>query len=57
MILLLLLFVRIRWAVHNIRDQKVEEQIINSVYVRFITTNVSRWAILMFPLHDDEDNR
>lgn len=32
---------RIRWAVHNIRDQKVEEQIINSVYVRFITTNIN----------------
>lgn len=39
--MLLLLLIRIRWAVHNIRDQKVEEQIINSVYVRFITTNVS----------------
>lgn len=48
--MLLLPLIRIRWAVHNIRDQKVEEQIINSVYVRFITTNVSTVYVL-FCLH------
>lgn len=48
--MLLLPLTRIRWAVHNIRDQKVEEQIINSVYVRFITTNVSTVYVL-FSLH------